>query len=322
MTRMTKTFLTGMLFLGIVGLSTVGHADDAIEHIQNTSVTIKSGSSEGSGNIITLSITIKDDQKANVNFILTAGHVVDDLRTVREIVDTDGTSKKVVEFRDASIVKEFRQKGRRVGETKLDAKVLKFSDADNGEDLALLLVLMYDFCDEGIEFYLDDDIPTVGTELIHCGSLLGQMGANSMTTGIMSQIGRVHKGVTYDQTTVTAFPGSSGGGVFLKSNDKSRYVGMVVRGSGETFNLMVPVRRVVKWAQDNGIEWIVNPKIAAPTMDVILKMPTEAGYKNSGTSSKTKEEEEKLIFMDGEHKWDWHNNMRNPTIILPGPGSI
>ena len=43
---------------------------------------------------------------------------------------------------------------------------------------------------------------------------------------------------------------------------------------------------------------------------------------NRGTSSKTKEEEEKLIFMDGEHKWDWHNNMRNPTIILPGPGSI
>ena len=457
----------------------MGYADDAIEHIQNTSVTIKSGSSEGSGNIITREIVIKDDKKAKVNFILTAGHVIDDLRTVREIVDTDGTSKKIIEFKDASIVKEFRQKGRRVGETKLDAKVLKFSDADNGEDLALLMVLMYDFCDEGVEFYLSEDIPNVGTELIHCGSLLGQMGANSMTTGIMSQIGRVYKGVTYDQTTVTAFPGSclpknakismadgtfkkiidikqddrvlgyntkniaqsslgkynihpykvlkfinagikevyeirtnnrtlrasgnhpvvkvitvlnfdnkvvnipvwcrvdqlqhndimavmydnthsikfigniefvphdlkyerinsvslssvettydlsiegchnffadgvlvhnSGGGVFLKTGDKAQYVGMVVRGSGETFNLMVPVRRVVQWAKDNDIEWIVNSQKPAPTMDDILKMSIEVGYKKnskSKTSQTTdpKDGEENLIFMDGEHKREW-----------------
>ncbi|HAT67623.1 MAG TPA: hypothetical protein DCS66_24005, partial [Flavobacteriaceae bacterium] len=58
------------------------------------------------------------------------------------------------------------------------------------------------------------------TELYHVGSLLGQTGSNSMTRGIVSQVGRVLNlgsgdGTVFDQTTVTAFPGSSGGGVFL-----------------------------------------------------------------------------------------------------------
>ena len=62
----------------------------------------------------------------------------------------------------------------------------------------------------------------------------------------MSQVGRVLDlgsggGTVFDQTTVTAFPGSSGGGVFLTDG---KYVGMLVRGAGETFNLIVPVRRM------------------------------------------------------------------------------
>ena len=61
-------------------------------------------------------------------------------------------------------------------------------------------------------FNLSDDIPKLGTDLLHVGSLLGQMGANSMTDGIYSQHGRligINKFV-FDQTTVNAFPGSSG----------------------------------------------------------------------------------------------------------------
>ena len=77
-----------------------------------------------------------------------------------------------------------------------------------------------------------------------------------MTRGIVSQVGRVLSlgtgdGTVFDQTTVTAFPGSSGGGVFLseRSGDKAgQYMGMLVRGAGETFNLIVPVRRMRSWA--------------------------------------------------------------------------
>jgi hypothetical protein len=77
----------------------------------------------------------------------------------------------------------------------------------------------------------------------------------------------------FDQTTVAAFPGSSGGGVYLKSD--ARYVGMIVRGAGETFNLIVPIRRMVDWAKKNKIEWALDEKVEMPTDATIAKIPVE-----------------------------------------------
>ena len=140
----------------------------------------------------------------------------------------------------------------------------------------MLRVRKVNFVDSTVNFYLDKEIPKLGTDLWHVGSLLGQMGANSMTDGIYSQTGRVIKSLNkhvFDQTTVAAFPGSSGGGVFLKSD--ARYVGMLVRGAGETFNLIVPVRRMVQWSKKNNIMWAMDPKVKMPTDDEMKKIAIE-----------------------------------------------
>lgn len=211
----------------------------------------------------------------NVTFVWTCAHVVDNLRKVRTIVDEHGAPKKIVEFGDVQIVKELVESGRRVGEIKMDAQVIKYSDADDGEDLALLMVRAKDYSKASIEFYLNDDEPIVpiGTSLFHVGSLLGQKGSNSMTAGIVSQVGRVLGGkVEYDQTTVTAFPGSSGGGVYTTDG---KYVGMIVRGAGEGFNFMVPVRRMIRWAKEQKISWAIDTQIQAPSYDEIQKLPIE-----------------------------------------------
>ena len=132
------------------------------------------------------------------------------------------------------------------------------------------------FVDDSVRFYLDEQIPKLGTDLWHVGSLLGQMGSNSMTDGIYSQTGRLIRSLNkhvLDQTTVAAFPGSSGGGVFLKSD--ARYVGMLVRGAGETFNLIVPVRRMAVWAEKNNIMWALDPKVKMPTDDEMSKISIE-----------------------------------------------
>ena len=97
-----------------------------------------------------------------------------------------------------------------------------------------------------------------------------------MTDGIYSQHGRLIHDLNkfvFDQTTVAAFPGSSGGGVYLKKD--ARYVGMIVRGAGETFNLIVPVRRMVDWAKENDIMWALDPKVKMPTLAEIRKMQVE-----------------------------------------------
>jgi hypothetical protein len=245
------------------------------DHLQNVSVTIRSegeySNGEGSGVIFTR----KDSEGNKVNFVWTAGHVIDNLRKTRKTV-VNGTPKTIVEFKDPMVVKEIRQNGRTVGRLQMDAEVLKYSDAKDGHDLALLRVRKLNFVTDTVTFYLNGEIPKLGEDLLHVGSLLGQMGANSMTDGIYSQHGRILKSLNkhiFDQTTVTAFPGSSGGGVYLKSD--ARYIGMLVRGAGEGFNLIVPVRRMVDYCEKHKMMWALDPKVKMPDEDELMKMPIE-----------------------------------------------
>lgn len=243
------------------------------DYLQEISVTIRAESrysgSEGSGVLISRKI-----EGENVTFVWTCGHVVDNMRRIRTIIK-GGVPVKVVEFGDVQIIKELVEEGRRVGEIKMDATVVKYSDADDGEDLALLMVRAKDYAKDSANFYLSDDhhgIVPIGTELFHVGSLLGQRGSNSMTAGIVSQVGRTLGKVEYDQTTVTAFPGSSGGGVYLQDG---KYMGMLVRGAGENFNLIVPVRRMVRWASEHNILWALDPSLPTPTIKEIKELPVE-----------------------------------------------
>jgi len=277
------------LLLFTLSINAAPHNKKVAQYLQDVSVTIKAkaeyNSSEGSGVLI-----IREVEGKKITFVWTAAHVVDNLRNIREIIDESGRPRKVIEFKDAEIVKELVEEGRRVGEIKMSASVVKYSNADTGHDLALLMVRAKDYGKTGARFYLDDKDPIIpiGTQLFHVGSLLGQMGANSMTTGIVSQVGRIIEKMEYDQTTVTAFPGSSGGGVFLTDG---RYVGMLVRGAGEGFNLTVPIRRIISWTKKNKIHWAIDPEVKMPTMDEILELPVEdSGLgKKSGNSEKNKD---------------------------------
>ena len=117
-------------------------------------------------------------------------------------------------------------------------------------------------------------------ELAHCGSLLGQFGANSYTTGVLSQTGRTlsMKGANvkvFDQVTAVAFPGSSGGGVYLKNSGE--YVGMLTQGvmQMQGFNFIVPVRRIHAFAKAAKIEWALDPSVPLPKLTEIENLPVE-----------------------------------------------
>tara|TARA_Y100000593_G_scaffold49908_1_gene94043 strand:+ start:11176 stop:12108 length:933 start_codon:yes stop_codon:yes gene_type:complete len=266
------------------------------EHLQNVSVTIRAESNfaagEGSGVIFS-----RKDSKGNlVNFVWTAAHVVDILRTERKVV-VNGTSKTVVEFKDALVVKEIREDGRTVGRLQMDAEVLKYSDADNGHDLALLKIRKRNFVKDSVVFYLDEKIPELGTDLLHVGSLLGQLGSNSMTDGIYSQHGRVIKSINkyiYDQTTCTAFPGSSGGGVYLKE-ENPRYVGMLVRGAGEGFNLIVPVRRMINYCKQHDTMWALDKTVPMPAEKELKSLPIEHAPEEEKKDSLEKKVADKMF---------------------------
>ena len=272
----------------------VAHKSTA-DHLQNVSVTIRSegpfSNGEGSGVIFT-----RKDAKGNqVNFVWTAAHVIDNLRKTRKTV-VNGISKTIVEFKDPMVVKEIRQNGRTVGRLQMDAEVLKYSDATDGHDLALLRVRKFNFVTDTVTFYLDKEIPKLGEDLLHVGSLLGQMGANSMTDGIYSQHGRILKSLNkhiFDQTTVTAFPGSSGGGVYLKSD--ARYIGMLVRGAGEGFNLIVPVRRMQDYCEKHKLMWALDPEVKMPNEDELKEMPVEHKPKEKKDNDESDDPETKSM---------------------------
>jgi hypothetical protein len=111
----------------------------------------------------------------------------------------------------------------------------------------------------------------------------------------MSQVGRVldlgsGDGVVFDQTTVTAFPGSSGGGVWLtesSGDNAGQYVGMLVRGAGETFNLIVPVRRMRSWATKQKVRWAIDKDLCPPPLSEILKLPIEGFISPKKTEGKS-----------------------------------
>jgi hypothetical protein len=240
-------------------------AADIAADLQEVSVTIKSKSSEGSGVII---------KRGDYNFVLTAGHVISDLRRLRQIIDPrTGSTRNIIEFDEAKVIQNIYENGREVGQLEMLAVVICFSDAEYGEDIALLRILKSNFINASVSFYLDDMVPAVGTELYHVGSLHGHFGSNSVTTGIISQIGRIHKGKLYDQTNCTAFPGSSGGGVFIKENGEC--IGLLVRGSGGTFNLLVPIRRIQEWAKRMNVEFVLDPSVRVPSIEDMRKIPIQ-----------------------------------------------
>ena len=243
------------------------------QYLQDISVTIRANRSEGSGVAF-----VRD----GVTYIWTAAHVIDGLRSTRDVIDPkSGGKRTVVEFQDAKVIKTLVEDGRTVGRIEMDAEVIRYSDFIHGEDLALLRVRKKGFIKESARFFLEPKLPALGTRLFHVGSLLGSTGSNSMTTGIMSQHGRLISKKVYDQTTVTAFPGSSGGGVYLTDG---KYMGMLVRGAGEGFNLIVPVRRMRTWAEKAGVLWAIDAKVKMPTKAELDKMPIEdIGVKPGGS---------------------------------------
>ena len=238
---------------------------EMVAYLQDISVTIMTREGSGSGVIM---------NRDGVCYVWTAGHVVSSCKRTRKVLDEHGQSKTLVEFDHVFVVKDIVENGRTVGSITSKAEIIRYSGPDFGHDLALLKLGKLDFVKNSVKFHLDNTIPANGTELYHVGSLLGPMGSCSVTMGIYSQQGRQYLGKIYDQTSCPAFPGSSGGGVFLKEN--GTYVGMLVRAAGETFNFIVPIRRMQEWAKKNNCMWALDNTIKVDDSEHAIENPEES----------------------------------------------
>ena len=264
-----------LILIGLLGGLSLQAAERTVpEYLTDISVTVRAASSyqrsEGSGTIFRRKV----DGNETV-YCWSAAHVVRHLRTERTET-VDGKPYKIVEFGNPSLVRKLRNPdtGRIVGEVVVDAKILKYSDATTGHDLVLMQVLAKDFKSSSVKFSpKGGKLLRVGTHLYHAGSLLGDDGSGSSTAGILSAHGRLRYGkITLTQSTLVAFPGSSGGGCYT---DAGLYCGMLVRGTPtQGFNLHVPIKRLWRFAEEAKVEWAMDPSIKV-TEKQIKEMPIE-----------------------------------------------
>lgn len=238
---MKRFFWTRILAAVLIVTGVAGHfvgvkinRAERYEVMQKSVVLVKASDGQGSGVVIERA---NDEGKTRV-FVWTANHVVEN--------DAEVT-----------IVKNIRFEGHRAGESSFKAKVI---GRDVKRDIALLWVDAPGSYFRAAEFAEADPI-RVGTPLTHVGNVLGIAFEDSVSIGLMSQIG-MNPGGDFpweltDQYAGEAYFGSSGGPVF-RTSDKE-VVGIVVGGIVQSgFMQFVPVRIVEAFAKQNDLYWAVR----------------------------------------------------------------
>jgi len=274
-----KFTMSVLILIFLSACSKCVSAEDIGPMLQRISVNVYCSSSGGGSVQGSGAIFISEVDGNPAAFVLTAHHVIEDLREVKSVI-IDGSTKQIVRYGDAQIIQEQVEHGRAIGEIKYDAKVLS---VDPRRDIAILRVRKGDFSSVGAKFFLDG-IPAVGTEVFHCGAPGGKDlgGTSSLTSGIVSRIGVRIAGFgggsehgIFDQTDTAALGGSSGGMVTLKSD--GRYIGMITLGlqSSDSFHWIVPARAIKEWAGEIGLMWLLDETLARPTEDQIDEIPLE-----------------------------------------------
>lgn len=214
------------------------HKTDFLEELVETSCVVYHLGGHGSGTLVTRRLKI-DGVEKDYNFVITCGHIVDQL-VVDGVMDDSFLFGKIVNYKGGELGQERTFK----------LKVLKFSDRFN-KDIAILLA-EEEVTNKSPKFSLTR--PKVGEEVWHLGAPMDRELISSILHGHISAITRVNI-QEYEQIQCGVIGGCSGGGVF---NARGEFIGMAARTLGESYGFMVPVRIIRSWLKEEGMGWILE----------------------------------------------------------------
>jgi S1-C subfamily serine protease len=201
--------------------------------MQQSVVLIQASDGQGSGVVME---RVNEQGRTRV-FIWTANHVVENDNKVK-------------------IVKNIRTEGHRAGQAEFTAVVI---GRDKARDVALLWLDAPAKYFRAAEFAPSAPI-AVGTPLTHVGNVQGIAFEDSVSNGILSQVGLKPEGWPWemtDQAALAAYFGSSGGPIFRTHNGD--VVGLTCGGVvGSGFMNFVPVRVIEDFANGAVLHWAVR----------------------------------------------------------------
>lgn len=219
--------------------------DPALKDALDVSVTVVGSDGQGSGMLVTRMVC--GDQ---VSFVWTAAHGV------------EGSRISANKFTDLRVIQEFD-----TGKVEYQAKVIRY---DATADLALLRICRPNTFSVSTKF--DDSGLSVGEPVWHVGSFGGTALPHSVTDGIVSAIDRHIVDDVWTQVSAIAQPGSSGSGVFRKSDGSC--IGMVIRCK-PGITLIHPISQMRGWAKAAGVEWAIDDTVEMPTDQSLTDLPIE-----------------------------------------------
>lgn len=215
--------------------------DEIIKRLDEVTVTIIAEDGSGSGVLVRKLLTDKDGKQVPISFVWTAAHVVEgNLKATK-----DGIKQIPV-----TLVKRIIDPSEQLVSAR--AVIYKISPK---YDLAILLVL--GDAQYSSDFPLPQDLAAeeIGTDVYTVGSPHRLI--NMFSKGIISRTGYKIEGTNYDHIDAHALPGSSGGGVFRKSDGAC--IGIISRIMGDgIYTLMVPFREMLEFADSQGVGWIIS----------------------------------------------------------------
>lgn len=199
-------------------------------------------------------------------FVWTAGHVVKSCESIRKVVDpATGRSRWEVSYEDCKVVQSVHEGGRKVGETFRFAEIIRFSDIDEGMDIALLKTRAR-LTSVGAK--VSRERSSVGDRIQHVGSPSGRSFEYSFLSGSVSGVNRPRHGLKhaegkpapsyYDQYDLAIAGGCSGGPAFSPAGE---VVGLVTAQHSENPSIAfgIPAWAIRKFARDHGCLFAVDP---------------------------------------------------------------
>lgn len=245
------------------------------EYLQSISVKLRTLSGNGSGIVF-----IRKDStgKNNVSFVWTVAHLFEDesVLDITNLISTNvpstnnvfNTSPKLankIVIPMALLLQPVIVNGELVGTNVSTVRLIKYSPSDK-DDIALTMIETNDFITNTAKFDLSNRIPRLGDKVYNLSYPYGDM---SFSEGNMSYVGIKMEGYVYDQTSCVVYPGSSGGGYYTTNG---LCIGVVDMMAAPEINYMIPIRRIEKWAKENGVEWALDPSLPIPSHSELEKL--------------------------------------------------